>query len=288
MDRMTNHTDDDKFDPWVQGAARDYNRPSGPAPRDAMWAAIEGALESAPSSAAHVRAGDGATDRIESLLQVGRRRRLAPVWWQAAAAILLLAGGIGIGRVWSAGPAGESTASSGERGATSGAGDSALAPTVAAVESQASPQARDAAGATTTPNGRGASPRDAVSGGAGTLVDGASGRSMDVATLQHLSRAEALLTAFRAGDGAVVGGRTSMDRWARDLLADTRLFIDSPAATDARRRQLLFDLELILAQIVQLPAESSADRGLVQRSIERGAVLSRLRSTIPAGYSSGT
>src|SRR5690606_25561923 len=56
----------------------------------------------------------------------------------------------------------------------------------------------------------------------------------------------------------------------------------------ARRRHLLEDLELVLAQIVQLPAEASADRALVQRSIEPGAALSRPRSTIPAGCTSGT
>lgn len=115
--------------------------------------------------------------------------------------------------------------------------------------------------------------------------------SYDVATVAHLSRAEALLTSFRGRQGhgteaSAVDG--SMNRWARDLLADTRLLLDSPAATEAHRRALLEDLEMLLAQIVQLPAESSADRSLVQRSIERGAVLSRLRSSIPAGFSSGT
>ena len=108
----------------------------------------------------------------------------------------------------------------------------------------------------------------------------------DVATVQHLSRAEALLTSFRATDGNE--SPASIDRWARDLLGDTRLLLDSPAADDQRRRLLLEDLELVLAQIVQLPTESSVDRTLVRRSIERGEVLSRIRSTIPAGTTSGT
>ena len=111
-----------------------------------------------------------------------------------------------------------------------------------------------------------------------------------LAAVQHLSRVEALLTSFKSsGDGGGPGeSPASLDRWARDLLGDTRLLLDSPAAGDARRRHLLEDLELVLAQIVQLPAESVADRTLVQRSIERGAMLSRLRSSIPAGFMSGT
>jgi hypothetical protein len=284
MDRMTNHTDDDKFDAWVPGAARDYNRPSGPAPSEAMWAAIEGALDATPQAGARDRsqaAPPAEPDGVSPIAPVapavagGRahgRHRLAPLWWQAAAALLLVATGIGIGRVWSARDASSNalTATAGAERAA-GSGDRAARPTMAAVDRPASgpsvPASREAAGATPS-------------------RDGDAGRSYDVATMQHLSRAEALLTSFRADEGT--SGAASMDRWARDLLADTRLFIDSPAGNDARSRQLLLDLELVLAQIVQLPAESSADRGLVQRSIERGAVLSRLRSTIPAGYSSGT
>ena len=110
--------------------------------------------------------------------------------------------------------------------------------------------------------------------------------SYDVATVQHFSRAEALLTSFRASDGN--DSPASIDRWARELLGDTRLLLDSPAADDQRRRHLLEDLELVLAQIVQLPSESSVDRTIVRRAIERGEVLSRIRSTIPAGTTSGT
>lgn len=300
---MTDHTDDDKFDAWVPGAARDYNRPPAAAPREAMWAAIERTLDAAPQGAApqraapHGSASQGAVsnggDRERAAAaplassvvsaaegpSLHRRRRMAPVWWQAAAAAMLVAAGIGIGRVWSGREASSAitTASTGGEERVAG-GDRSTSPSGAAAPGTERGASEPGRGAALTPDGAG--------GSAATRADGGRGRSYDVATMQHLSRAEALLTAFRADDGA--GGTTSMERWARDLLADTRLFIDSPAASDARSRQLLLDLELILAQIVQLPAESSADRGLVQRSIERGAVLSRLRSTIPAGYASGT
>lgn len=111
-------------------------------------------------------------------------------------------------------------------------------------------------------------------------------QSYDVAAERHLSSAEALLTSFRRERSDAED--SSLQGWARDLLVDTRLLLDSPAATDINRRRLFQDLELVLAQIVQLPAESSADRSLVHRSIDRGAVLSRIRTSIPAGSTSGT
>ena len=45
---------------------------------------------------------------------------------------------------------------------------------------------------------------------------------------------------------------------ARSLLGTNRLLLDSPVATDPRMRQLLEDLELVLAQIAQLSAEGRA------------------------------
>lgn len=242
-------TDDEKFNQWLESAARDYNRPPDDTPRDAMWAAIDAATAQ-PSGTGSIRP-----------LSV-RRSRFTVHLWQAAAALLLLAGGIGIGRVWhGASPNDRSIAAGVPVGRTPdlAVADTAFAGTPSAAR---------------------------VAGMADRNARSATSESYDIAAVQHLSRAEALLTSFRAGgDGETRG---SMERWARDLLADTRLLLDSPAATDARRRHLLEDLELVLAQIVQLPAEASADRALIQRSIERGAVLSRLRSTIPAGFASGT
>ncbi len=253
---------DTRFDAWLHAASRDYNRPGDTVPRDAMWSAIE---RSFPSTVVPMRS-----------------HRRANVWWQAAAAILLVAGGIAIGRQWSNG----GTATMAQQGANDGrpsGGDAAASrpiPTTPQVASSTLPSDPSA-----SPNTRDAATDGSAAGSRRAATSGSNG-SYDMATLEHLSRAEALLTSFRtprsAGDG------TPLNSWARDLLADTRLLLDSPAATDARRRQLLEDLELVLAQIVQLPAESSADRGLVQRSIERGAVLSRLRSSIPAGFASGT
>jgi len=88
--------------------------------------------------------------------------------------------------------------------------------------------------------------------------------------------------------GALDGRLSS---WARQLLQDTRLLLDSPAGEDPRRRRLLEDLELVLAQITRLgaaaeatrPQGSVAERELIDGTIRRGQVLSRLRSAAPAG-----
>ncbi len=109
----------------------------------------------------------------------------------------------------------------------------------------------------------------------------------DVASVQHLTAVEALLTSFRAEPSSE--SDQALQRWARDLLASTRLLMDSPAGDDPVRRQLLQDLEYVLAQIVQLdPNAPAADRAMVDRAINREQVLTRIRSSIPAGFPSGT
>lgn len=109
----------------------------------------------------------------------------------------------------------------------------------------------------------------------------------DVATAEHLTSAEILLTTFQtAADAESIDAAR---RWARNLLATTRLLLDSPAAGDAERRRLFEDLERILVQIVQLPNDAAADdRAYVERVIGRDAVLTRIRTSIPAGFASGS
>jgi hypothetical protein len=104
-----------------------------------------------------------------------------------------------------------------------------------------------------------------------------------LAAAQYLTRTEALLTGFRAETRAGVP-TAQVSVQARDLLCTTRLMLDSPAARDVRLRNLLEDLELVLAQIAQLP--SSGDRDDVQSinlGLEHRSVLLRLRTASPAG-----
>ncbi len=104
-----------------------------------------------------------------------------------------------------------------------------------------------------------------------------------LAAAQYLTRTEALLTGFRAETRAgEPGGQFATQ--ARDLLATTRLMLDSPAAKDVRLKSLLEDLELVLAQIAQLPAGADReDAQSINQGLEQRSVLLRLRTASPAG-----
>ncbi|HYK82079.1 MAG TPA: hypothetical protein VEU55_02960 [Gemmatimonadales bacterium] len=104
-----------------------------------------------------------------------------------------------------------------------------------------------------------------------------------VAAAQYLTRTEALLTGFRSEARA---GRPEAQfaAQARDLLSTTRLMLDSPAARDRRLRDLLEDLELVLAQIAQLPATGPREEvQLINEGLEQRSVLWRLRTANPVG-----
>jgi len=103
-----------------------------------------------------------------------------------------------------------------------------------------------------------------------------------VAATQYLSRTETFLTGFRADLRA--GRVDAFPGQARDLLATSRLLLDSPAADDPRMRALLEDLELVLVQISQM--EAGRDRrnaDLITQDMDQRNVLPKLRSAIPAG-----
>lgn len=99
----------------------------------------------------------------------------------------------------------------------------------------------------------------------------------------HLGRVEVFLTGFRAA--ARNGQASSVSAAdARRLLTTTRLFLDSPGGQDPRLRPLLEDLELVLAEITQLPGSSPGDLNLITEGLDRRGTLSRLRSAVPAGH----
>ncbi len=106
-----------------------------------------------------------------------------------------------------------------------------------------------------------------------------------ITTTEHLGQSEAFLTLFRASVRR--GGSDQLaSPTARQLLATNRLLLDSPAASDARTRLLLQDLELVLAEIAQLaPRPSSPDLDLITEGLERGGMMSRLRTAVPSGTS---
>ena len=119
-----------------------------------------------------------------------------------------------------------------------------------------------------------------------TETPGAKGTAYRIATTEHLSQSEAFLTLFRASLRG--GGNERLaSATARELLATNRLLLDSPAATEAKTRLLLQDLELVLAEIAQLsPQPRTRDLDLITEGLEQGGVLSRLRTAVPSGASS--
>jgi len=106
-----------------------------------------------------------------------------------------------------------------------------------------------------------------------------------ITAMEHLGQSEAFLTLFRAS--VRKGGNEQLaSATARQLLATNRLLLDSPAAKDARTRLLLQDLELVLAEIAQLaPRPRSPDLDLITEGLERGGMMSRLRTAVPSGAS---
>lgn len=109
-----------------------------------------------------------------------------------------------------------------------------------------------------------------------------------VASDRHLQAVQVLLTSFST-ENADTRSDSLVAVWARGLLTNTRLLLDSPAARDPQRARLLQDLEVILVQLVQRsPGTAAADRSDVERTLQKTQIISRLRSALPAGLPSGT
>ena len=110
-----------------------------------------------------------------------------------------------------------------------------------------------------------------------------------IAVARDLTQAEALLTTYRDdGRARDTAADAQLGQWAREVLSNTRLLLDSPVGDNPQRRQLLQDLELVLVQMTQ-PAASrtSTDREMIDRTLDNDHVLPRIRAAVPAG-SAGT
>ena len=79
----------------------------------------------------------------------------------------------------------------------------------------------------------------------------------EVETSKYLGQTAALLIALPSEVRAGRADEQFVNR-AGDLLSRTRLLIDSPAANDPRMRDLLEDLELVLAQVVRLQNDATS------------------------------
>lgn len=103
-------------------------------------------------------------------------------------------------------------------------------------------------------------------------------------TRDVLLRTETLLTEFRLAAAAPLPetGAVGMP-WASGLLLETRMLIDSQSTESPELTRLLRDLELILAEIVQLTdSADERERKEIRQSLEDRGVMLRLRNAVPA------
>jgi hypothetical protein len=98
---------------------------------------------------------------------------------------------------------------------------------------------------------------------------------------QTLGQAEVLLTQYRSDVAAGVQPTTTPAE-ARKILLATRLLLDAPSITDPHLRDLLSDLELVMAQISEGSVQKE-DRAVITEGLERRDVLPRLRAATSIG-----
>jgi hypothetical protein len=259
-------------------AAEHYHRPDGTVPRDAMWATIVPAWQA------------------ERVVVAAPRRgfRTAPWRWSA-----VLAAGLIIGVALDRGI--ESRLASSRAAAIASVRTAVVvspAPTTLPARDSVAPDTEPTNVDRVPPSQprqlaarepeRAVAPRSSTEPARAPL--GATARTLyHAAAIQTLAQAEALLTTYRRAD-EVAGAHDQESmmqaaRWARDVLSSTRLLLDSPASRDPQLRALLADLELVLAQIVQLSGTplQTGERELIERAMRDRDLLPRLRSAVPAG-----
>ena len=98
------------------------------------------------------------------------------------------------------------------------------------------------------------------------------GEPLTRTTSDYLGEAEALIQSVQRGSG---GGNGAYASEAATLLMTTRLLLDSPAAGDARLRDLLEDLELALVQIAALRGAQNSERRTEELNFIRNALTER-------------
>jgi hypothetical protein len=102
----------------------------------------------------------------------------------------------------------------------------------------------------------------------------------DKVASELLGRTVVLLTSLPAG-AREVGAGERFSTQATELLTSTRLLLDSPAASDARFKDLLEDLELVLAQIAMLQSgRTRQEIDLITDALEERDVVPRIQSAV--------
>ena len=285
---------EENFEKFLRKTAQSYNAPPVRVPRDEMWAAIQAKRAAGP----RVVYGGGTAAPVREKL-FGMK-----VWLgAAAAAMLLVATGVGIGRWTASKPAPMAVARSTNGLQTSAVPQAtnpeALAPEAGGAQPSATPPRSVATAGRESSAGAGRERirENVVEPNRGPTrlanvpnVVNAPTSAYQLTAVQHLSEAEALLTSFRSRSSADQQMDAQLGTWARQLLTNTRLLLDSPVGDDPQRRPLLQDLELVLVQIVQQlsPGSTPQDRDLIEKTLQQDHVMTRLRTAIPAGAQHGS
>ena len=99
------------------------------------------------------------------------------------------------------------------------------------------------------------------------------------ATDEYLGQTVALLASLQ--NDATNARSDGLTARASALLSTTRFLLDAPAGDDPRVRALLEDLELVLVQVVQMPAtRSPTDVDHIHQAMTERDVMPRLRTAV--------
>ena len=291
-------TDETRIEEGIARLAKQLD-PPGVAPREEMWAAIQRArAEAAADAAAAVQAGgaSGAADGPNVVAFPTAAPRKSWLRYGAPLAAMLILG-VGIGRMTMnegaprIGTQPEQTVA--QRPATADT-DTAVDIKAAAPDPVLAQLDRPPVTGVTPNDGGPALARSTRSGSsAGTVVRDETTRTYDtmlpyrIVARRHFGRVQTLLLSLPAD--VREGHINDVAVRAADLLVNTRLLLDSPAAEDPDLRLLLGDLELILAQAATLsPTRSADDVEMIQNAVNQRDVLLRLRAATAGPRLAGT
>ena len=259
---------DEHLDELLLHAARDYNAPAA-VPREEIWS------------------------RIEAARSARRQPRSAGRLWiwpsLGVAAAVLLAVGVVLGRRFerstinpSASVAATKTAPRPDAPATP---EVAIASTPVDSTAEIIGKLREETKATDRRvRELAANERAPLIGPAdGSSSEASAALSYKLVVLKHLAGSEAMITAFRSA-----ARRGEIDAqiadWTKELLSTTRMLEASAVTQDPMMRRLLEDLDLVLAQIRQYVTRGTTspdDLDLIEQSIIKRGVMTKLRSTLP-------
>ena len=107
-------------------------------------------------------------------------------------------------------------------------------------------------------------------------------RAYRVAAASFINRTDTVLSQFASAP--TLNGDTVIYDWAKELLTENRLLIDTNPTGDPELTRLLGDLEYVLAQIVMHGESQREDDSIwIREGMDERSILLRVRSRIPAG-----